>query len=90
MKGKKPIKLEKPISIILVGFLLGFFIAVLSLGLLGPLGIAVFGLFMVFSGIWVMTNYTTKWSKFLALGLILTPIFCIYVFVFNFWLVQLS
>lgn len=85
MEDKNSKNLTKPIVTMAVGAVVGLLIAGLSMGTLGPLGFVVFGLSVVFAGIWVMTHCSFKWSKVLAVSLILTPVIFIYVTVINFW-----
>jgi len=86
MEDKNSKSPTKPIVALAVGVVVGLLITVLSLGALGPLDFIVFGLSVVFAGIWVMTNYSFKWSKLLAISLILTPVIFIYIKVINFGL----
>lgn len=69
-----------------MGALVGLLIAALSLGTVGPLGFVVFGLSVVFVGIWLMTPCSFKHSQVLAVSLNLTPIIFIYVSAIQLWL----
>ncbi|WP_223787522.1 hypothetical protein [Marinicella meishanensis] len=77
-------KFNKPILMVLAGFLVGVLVTILSMVVLTPLGAVVFGLTLVLAGYWVFTHTKNQWAQLLALTLMVCPVFIILAFFIRF------
>ncbi len=75
--------IKSPILAMLAALVFALLITTLSLGLLGPLGMLLFGLSMVWLGIWLLLHQTSRTSRVCAIVLIVSPVIGVYVMFFS-------
>jgi Na+/phosphate symporter len=77
-------KYDKPILMVVAGFVAGVLVTFLSLGVLTPLGAVLFGLSLVLAGLWILTHTQHKWAQLLGITLMVSPFFIILAFFIRF------